>query len=138
MRALSWKNPYGVLMLYNKIETRTWDTKYRGKVLICTSKKAYTGGEVSDLSEVWGYIYISTSLKNEKLLHYNGYAIGVGDLVDCRPMKPDDAKMAFVKYREDLFSHFYENVKEIVPIPWKGSQGWKTVDQDFIDKIVYV
>jgi activating signal cointegrator 1 len=138
MRALSWKNPYGVLMLYNKIETRKWDTKYRGQVLICTSKKPYRGSEVSDLSEVWGYMYISVFLKDERLLHYNGYAIGVGDLVHCRPMIPEDCKLAFVKYREDLFSHFYENVREIQPIPWKGSQGWKTVDQDFIDKIVYV
>lgn len=34
-----------------------------------------------------------------------------------------------------LYCHFYENVQPIEPIPFKGQQGWKKLDQDFISKI---
>lgn len=137
MKALSWKNPYGALMLHGKIETRTWNTKYRGKVLICTSKKPYDGGVVTNISGVGAYMLIHLELKHDSLLYHNGYAIAVGDLVDSRPMQPEDQNMSWVLYHKDLFCHVYENVKEIVPIPWKGSMGWREVPQDFIDKIVY-
>lgn len=41
IRALSTKQPYASLMLHGKVETRTWDSKYLGWVLICASKQAY-------------------------------------------------------------------------------------------------
>lgn len=34
IRALWWKEPFGTLMTYGKVETRVWDTKYRGWVLL--------------------------------------------------------------------------------------------------------
>jgi hypothetical protein len=41
LMALSWKQPYAELMLHGKIETRTWQTKYRGWVMVCASKQPY-------------------------------------------------------------------------------------------------
>ena len=41
MKALSVKEPWASLIRSGKktIETRTWNTNYRGKLLICTSQK---------------------------------------------------------------------------------------------------
>lgn len=50
LRALSWKEPFASLMLLGKIETRVWDTKYRGLVLICASKQIYTADEIRHIS----------------------------------------------------------------------------------------
>lgn len=67
-----------------------------------------------------------------------GYAIAVGRLIDCRKMKPEDEDKTFVKYRPDLYCHIYQDVRPIKPIAWKGSQGWRTVEQEIINKIVFI
>ena len=135
--ALSWKEPFGSMMLHGKIETRTWGTNYRGLVLICCSQKAYSlqqvdaicGGErnagriVGKLGQFW---------KNTDTL---GMAIGIGRLINSRRMIPTDEEKAYVAYYDDLYSHIYEYVRPLKPFPWKGSQGWKTVEQSIIDKI---
>jgi hypothetical protein len=157
--ALSWKEPFASLMLYGKIETRVWPTKYRGLVLICTSKKAYnheqlyniSGNLVNDFTrKVIGRNYDHWQNNIIK----QGYAIAVGRLVDCRLMTKDDESKCFVKYREPwkeeriskktgkkkivevkLYCHVYEDVKPIKPIIWDGKQGWTNVSQDLIRSI---
>jgi len=68
----------------------------------------------------------------------NGTAIAVGELVECLPMEWEEEGQCFVKYSSGLYCHYYENVRAIEPLPWKGSQGWRTVDDEFKDKIVFV
>lgn len=142
IRALSWKQPYAELMFHGKIETRTWNTNYRGLVLICASKKSYHRDEVIAISgseqlkrieAVLGKMY---SYRDTR--HHTGVAIGIGELVDCRPMAKEDSDLCFVEYCrpeidglpicKPLYCHIYQNVRRITPIPWTGSQGWKTVD----------
>ena len=140
MRALSWKQPFGTLMLYGKIETRKWKTDYRGPVLICISKKSYSLDELHDLCGEYVVHIIIGTLGNEPAQFDDvcGYAIAVGNLVDCKKMTPEDEDDCFIKYNPDLWCHFYENIREIKPIPFKGKQGWSTLDQSFIDKIEYI
>lgn len=149
MLALSWKQPFGTAMLFGKVETRSWYTKYRGPVLICTSKQAYneaTARAICESSFVRNrglFEAMCVKLKGAPSLDLNGYAIAVGNLVKCRPMDmgaytDDDEERSFVGYRNGLYMHFYENVRPIQPFPWKGMQGWKKVDQLIIDKIVYI
>jgi len=140
MRALSWKNPFGALMFEGKIETRTWDTKYRGLVLICVSRKWYL---VSELKEICGpkqYHRVMEFMINwgDALVSHEGCAIAVGNLVNSRPMQPLDEGLCYVKYNPDLWCHVYEDVRAIRPIPWKGVQGWKILDQKFIKQIEYL
>lgn len=119
MRSLSWKQPFATAMLYGKIETRTWDTKYRGKVLICSSKKPY---RYDDLEEISGYRLFSnmmSKIKHDLAFDLDGYAIAIGDLVDSRPMELQDQERAYVLYSPNLYCHIYENVQGIIPIPWK-------------------
>lgn len=139
MRALSWRNPFGTLMLHGKIETRTWHTKYRGLVLICVSKKKYNMSEVLVISGTEQMASI-TKIMSEYGDNYSvdGMAIAVGRLVDCRLMKWSDRPKTFTDYNERLYCHIYEDVKPIKPFAWKGCQGWKKVDADIRKKIIFI
>lgn len=137
MLALSWKQPFGTAMLHGKIETRTWKTNYRGWVLICTSKAAYNHEVVKNICGESLFIQMCFAMKaNSGTLDLDGYAIAVGRLVDCRRMKLEDEAKAFVRFREDLYCHIYEDVHPIKPFPWKGAQGWKKVDSNLVEVIL--
>lgn len=136
--ALSWKQPFADLMLIGKIETRTWQTKYRGWVLICSSKVGYTGDQRLQICGSKQYNRITES--NFKMPYgmtgHLGKAIAIGRLIDCRPMETKDEDSCFVKYHPDLFCHVYDQVQPLQQfIPWKGSQGWREVDLETKERI---
>ena len=133
MRALWWKQPYAAAMLLGKIETRTWPTKVRGKVLICASAKGYNNKEVKDISGVvYPYLVYDMFVSDipTELMDLTGHAIAIGDLVDCRPMQKQDECQTYVQYREGLWCHVYENVQAIEPFPLKGAQGWRILTEE--------
>lgn len=160
IRALSWKQPYGLLMLppYNKIETRSWDTGWRQYVLICASKTGYSmeqieaiSGEVQT-SRIIKAVYEVTLKYNishdvaeteshkvlrEKIYH-EGHAIAIGRLVNSGRMQKQHEDRAYVEYYSDLFVHIYEDVTPIVPFPFKGAMGWKKLTLEEIAKIKYL
>ena len=138
LRALSWKEPYGSLMLQGKIETRTWYTDYRGWVLMCASKVPYPREVVYGISgEQMHRINATFGFDDQyKGAGYCGYAFAVGFLAECRRMKESDEKAAYVTYYPDLFSHIYEKVQKIEPFPWRGSQGWRIVKPETINQII--
>ena len=146
IKALSWKEPYGTLMLYGKIETRIWRTNYRGLVLICASKKSYCIDDVLDISpsgfmDIWNIFKIDPNDFNwdsYNLFKRAGKAFAIGNLVDCRPMKPEDEEKAFVKYYPDLYSWIFEDVKAIQSFPWKGSLGMRFLTQEEKQKIILI
>jgi len=138
IRALWWKQPFGSLMLHDKIETRTWYTSYRGLVLICTSKASYSQQTVESISGPVQFKRLINELKNDETLDFEGYAIAVGRLVDCRPMVKADEDKTFVAYNPDLYCHIYEDVTPIKPFEIKGCQGWKKLEADIWDKIEFV
>lgn len=135
IRALSWKQPFASLMLHGKIETRTWSAKYCGLVLICASKVPYNESQVMAISgEVQtqrSFVTLLNAGHKEEL----GKAIAIGNLVDCRLMYLNDEEKCFVKYNPNLWCHIYENVRPIEPFEWKGSQGWRKLDEETINKI---
>lgn len=132
IRALSWKQPYASAMLHGKIETRSWSTNYRGWVLICTSKQAYSIPAAKGISGK----HLQRMVKQidyagvENTIDLNGYAIGIGKLVDCHKMHKTDAGKCYVTYNPDLYCHVYEHVQPIHPFKWKGTQGWSTLNFD--------
>jgi hypothetical protein len=135
VRALWWRQPYGSLMLHGKRETRTWDTPYRGLVLICTSKYPYTIGDVGEISGDFYRKRIAEVLKDEPTRELHGYAIAVGRLYDARTMGIREQKHTYVEYKPGLFCHCYANVRRIEPFKLSGSQGWRVLDKDVIQKI---
>ena len=136
IKALSWKEPFASLMLHGKIETRTWKTKYRGLVLICASKKAYSEMDLIGLCGEVGSQLILGMINSTVIREQPGKAIAVGTLVDCRPMRVEDVAKCFVKYNPKLYCHVYENVIPIEPFDWKGSQGWKDVPQLIVESLL--
>lgn len=160
LRALSWKQPFASLMLHGKIETRVWDSKYRGLVLICASKAIYTANEIEEIS---GDKLLNRMADWQTFKNLNGYllptakAIAIGRLVDSRPMVKMDEDNCFVKFKNPwlfpltktsfghpvttykekrLWCHVYEDVQAIEHIDWKGTQGWSTVTDEVKQQII--
>lgn len=136
MKSFFWKQPYGSLMLHGKIETRVWHTKQRGEILICTSLNPYDGESIENISGVF-FIEIFKALQGDNTWNLNGYAIAVGNLVDSKPMVPADDRKAYVTYHRDLWCHIYENVRPIVPFPYKGHLSFREVPKEIIKQIQY-
>lgn len=134
VRALSWKQPYASMMIHGKQETRSWDTKYRGLVLICASLQPYNVNQICSISGPHHArrVLDIVDIKNVP----RGEAIAVGRLVGSRPMRPDDMDKTFVSYYEDLFIHIYSDVRPIWPFRWKGKQGWSTLTEAEKAKII--
>lgn len=136
MKALSWKEPYASLMLKGKIETRSWATNYRGKVLICATRRAFT---LTDLSAIAGAQQLSRIRQRVPETDYlRSKAIAVATLSDCRPMTKADEDLCFVKFKEGLYCHIYTDVQPIEPFFWTGVQGWSKVPEVVVESIVYL
>lgn len=145
IRALWWNQPYANLMLHGKIETRTYPTKVRGKVLICSCKKPYTEQQIISISGDEQYSRMKEILR-EGIDGVLGQAIAIADLVDCRLMTPDDEDATFVEYWHPnadtgigkRYCWVFENVKPIEPFEIKGKQGWAILDAETKAKINYL
>ena len=127
IKALSWKEPFASLMLSGKVETRVWNTRYRGKVLICASKVPYSTQQLEAISGAEQIKRIQRTLGKNWASQVTGRAIALADLIEVRRMMPQDEDRCFVKYHRKLFCHVYENVQPIQPILWRGKQGWQKV-----------
>jgi hypothetical protein len=138
IRALSWKEPYGTLMLHGKIETRSWQTSYRGLVLICTSRKEYTVDEVCSISYGNMFSRIAHMIAKNEIIPDPGKAIAVGRLIDCRVMRPTDEEKCFVKYHSTLWCHVYADVVPIEHISWIGGLRWRKVGSDVVSSIKFM
>jgi len=142
IKALSWKEPFATLMGHDKIETRSWSTNYRGLVLICSTLKEYDLDTLFSIAGREQFTRIMNTLPGEDdqgFLENRGHAIMVGNLVDCRPMRPKDEDACFVQYKPGLWCHVYEDVKRIEPIPFKGRQAkYYSFDLDRIKNLKYI
>ena len=123
-------------MLHGKIETRTWNTNYRGWVLICASKAGYNEKQVVSICGKNQYLRAYKLTHSERLDF--GTAIAIGRLVNSRPMTPADESSCFVKYYPGLYCHVYADVQMLPnPIEWRGSQGWRTLTFEMKTAIHY-
>ena len=134
LKSLSWKQPFASAMLYGKIETRTWDTSYRGWVLICASKLPYKPINLAEICHEWQLERLRMMLKRDAML--NSHAIGIGRLVESRPMVKADENRCYVKYDPNLFCHIYKDVQPIEPLHWVGTLGFKPVSKTFIKEYI--
>jgi hypothetical protein len=96
-KAISLKQPWANLVAEGKktIETRKWQTKYRGDLIICSSKTVDT--------------------------YPAGYALCIVELYDIRPMEVKDEKQACYEIYPNAYSWLLRNLRKIDPIfPVKG------------------
>jgi len=107
MKALSIKEPWISLInaRIKTIETRTWKTKYRGKILLVGSKKP----------------------KGE----YSGLASCTAILEDCRPMIPEDETKACCSIYPKAQSWILKDIRPIkFPFPVQGKLGLYDVEEE--------
>lgn len=99
MKALSIKEPWATMIRDGRktIETRTWNTKYRGEVLLCASKKP--------------------------IGQYHGRAFAIAKIVNSRPMTEVDEFLARCKLFPNAYAWELEDVTPIEPFPVKGQLG---------------
>ena len=101
IKALSLKQPWASLIASGKktLETRTWPTNYRGDLLICSSKKPKGQGPT-------------------------GVALCLVEVVDCRPMFPEDEEAACCPIYPGAVAWELQSVRPLLrPFPVKGSLG---------------
>ncbi len=99
IKAISIKEPWASAIMKGEktVEQRTWNTNYRGDLLLVASK--------SPQSPI------------------AGKAFAICKLVDCRPMTEEDAKKALVEYDPGTYAWVLENVKRITPFGVRGQLG---------------
>lgn len=91
------------------VECRTWQTNYRGDLLICANSIRQKG-------------FIS------------GHALAVVELKEIVPFTPDHLNDACMKRMPDIRSYawIFGNVREIIPFPQKGTPQLFDVDDRLI------
>lgn len=124
MKALSIVQPWAHLIElgYKTIETRTWPTRYRGPLLIVSSKRKVTAEEY----RVWRGGF--PRLPPHGGIMY-GQALAVARLVGCRRMQAGDEIEALVDPYEGGWSWVLEDVRATPkPFPVTGRLGLYDVE----------
>ena len=106
MKAISLHQPWATWIARGEktIETRFWPTKYRGDLLIASTKKPK---------------WYDFSL---------GKALCIVTVVNCREMRVSDERAAMCRWIFGLYAWELENIRPIEPFDVKGSQGFYEVD----------
>ncbi len=135
LKAISLWQPYCSLIPLGlkNYETRSWKTKYRGKLLICSTAK-------STKIQYQQYLKICNELELPAWNEINfphGYALAVCDLVDCIEMTPEfiaqqsQTELKSGDWQIGRYAWKLENVQPITePLPIKGKQGLFNVSVD--------
>ncbi|MCX5794930.1 MAG: ASCH domain-containing protein [Elusimicrobia bacterium] len=129
MKAISLKQPWAVWVVRGRwvikngkalerkdIETRTWSTKYRGPLLICASKSI-------DYAAMEFYDHSDSCAVSEQFKIETGVAVGIADLVNCRPMTPEDEQRAMCACEAGRFAWDLKDIRAINPFPVRGALG---------------
>lgn len=153
-RTLGFYEPFGSLMLCDKIETR-WVRKNKkppfpiGKYLFYTTQKDCNNMTLFNWCGAEIMLSISEALGTNKKPTLLGYAIAIGELVEVSVLKPTD-KNTFVKFigkevrkdkngKEHTYIQWglhFKNVKKIEPFEWNfGKQGVGFVPYSELEKI---
>ena len=110
MKALSIRPPWANYIASGRktIETRTWETKYRGPLLICAG-----------MSVDWsapGATQIADSCAR-------GVAVAIAELYAIQTMSIEHEETAMGKARPGLFAWYLRGIQRIRPFPVKGKLG---------------
>lgn len=129
MKALSVRQPWAAAIVtgLKTIETRTYYTKYRGPLLIVSSKSC---------DKVMMDYVLSLVNDRERFLAnmFYGHAVATVNLVDCRPMKYNDEDAAMCDMYDSAFAWILEDIKPIKPFPVKGQLGLFEVEAKIVEK----
>ena len=108
MKALSVKQPWAGLIAagYKTIETRTWETKFRGDLLIVSSKKPA--------------ISMGREQYKDPLCYPRGETICIVNVVDCVPMVGKHEEAAMCDVYDGAWAWMLEDIRMVKQIPVSG------------------
>ena len=124
MKCLSVRQPYAALIVSGSksIETRTWQTKYRGPLLIQASMRP----------DAEAFARLSARIVGDAA-NFHGAIVGIVDLVDCRPLTPEDSEAACYPYDEGRYAWVLENPRALAtPVPFLGKLGLFEIDSQSV------
>lgn len=131
IRSLPLQQPFASLIRHGKIETRTWNTHIRGRVLIYSTKKAISLEEmIQRYCDMDMVKRINKKLRRDHTKDLLGYALAVVDLVDVRLMTKKDEADCYINYKEGVYCHIYQNLTILDPFefsPPVGTRKWGIV-----------
>lgn len=106
MKAISLHQPWASCIADGQktIETRKWQTHYRGELLIVSTQKPKLEGFPT------------------------GQALCTVTLYDCVPMEKKHCRQSGCAYDPDLWAWMLRDIRAITPFPVKGYQGFYEVD----------
>lgn len=115
-KALSIKQPWLYLISsgIKTIETRTWNTNYRGDIILCSSLSKTK--EYKNIISSYNEYY---KINNNELL-LEGYALCIANLYDVKKMTINDEENACCKLYDNAYSWYLKNIRLIEPIKIKG------------------
>lgn len=128
MKGLSIKQPWLYLIAkgIKTIETRVWNTNYRGDVLLCSSK--------SPIIMNFDF-YKKYNIDKNDILMKDGYALAIATIKDCKKMVKEDKIKACCDIYENAHSIFLENIRLIEPFAIKGNLKLFNLSDEIKDKI---
>lgn len=149
MKAISVWQPWASLVACGakRIETRGWETSYRGPLAIHAAKK--WDGELREtlrrpifrgaLHEVLGWHQLRV-LDSHKLVNVlpHGMVLCVVDLVNCVPIERAIAagislpEYQYGNYAPGRYAWKLENVRPLTPFEFKGRQGFFEVPDEMV------
>jgi hypothetical protein len=128
MKALTIWQPHASLLALGvrTIETRGWSTTYRGPLVIHAAKK-WDAARIEQCEAADLLLPPGEPLASMKWIETLGCALGVADLVDCRPIPlpcGTQADRLFGEFGPGRFGLYFENARPFDnPLPCLGRQG---------------
>lgn len=132
VKALSIWQPWASLIAYRLklYETRSWQTPYRGPLLICASQNRSGLLQLPILKHRAKEFFGCSPIRQDMAFPL-GVAVAIGRLTDCRPtgkyggigIDPLSYDMIFGDFAPGRFAWKLEGVTPIKPFPVKGRQG---------------
>lgn len=130
-KAISLKQPYAWLIAngYLLVDDRSWETRYRGPILIHASKGIYDA--------YYDYLKANTTipLPSKDQLEYGGI-VGMANLVLCCKPKQVPKHISLTQrthfggVHDDYYGFLFENARPLSLIPCRGKLGIFDIDID--------
>lgn len=138
MKAISLWQPWASLMAdgLKAIETRPWQTGYRGPLAIHAAKRRMSVEEHGLLWDWQVEDLVPMDFGGTPFSLPFGAIIAVVELVDCRPtenLDPGLPEIEFGDFTEGRWAWITQNPRQInPPIPYRGQQGLFEIPDDIL------
>ena len=116
MKALSIKQPWANFILDGSktIEIKSWQTLYRGDLLICASQTPASFLKKTSIVDSEGRNKVVDKEFEVEEYMYFGKGLFIAELYDIQPMKKEDEDQALADLLPECFSWFLRNVRPVI------------------------